>query len=269
MAALITLTTDFGTRDPYVASMKGVLLGRCPGATIVDLTHEIAPQDVTEAALFIAQAVPSFPRGTVHLVVIDPGVGTDRRPLAARAGEHLFVLPDNGLLTLLLRRMELEEARVIEGGIPGGGEVSATFHGRDVFAPAAAHLACGLPLSRVGPEAGSIARLPWPEPRLTVREDHAEIAGEIVHVDRFGNMISSIDRSSVGTRACTGVSVRGGEPIPLLHTYGAAAKGELLALWNSVGLLEIAVREGSAARLLELGKGTRVRAILSPAAALE
>ena len=256
MDALVTLTTDFGTRDPWVASVKGVILGRCPGVTIVDLSHEIAPQDVAEAALFLAQAVPWFPPGTIHLVVVDPGVGTERRPIAVRAGGQLLVLPDNGSLALLLRRLELEEARVI--GVAA--DASATFHGRDIFAPAAARLACGQPLRELGPEAGPLVQLPWPEPRVAISGRSGEAVGEVVHVDRFGNLVSSIHRTAVGAWDCTGVEIGARSSIPFFRTYGDVARGELVALWDSAGLLEVAVREGSAAALLGVGRGVPVRA---------
>jgi S-adenosylmethionine hydrolase len=259
MAAIVTLTTDFGARDPWVAAMKGVILSRCPGAAIVDSTHEIGPQDVREAALFLAQAVPWFPPGTIHLVVVDPGVGTERRPLAVRAGGQRLVAPDNGCLTLLLRRLELEEARVIEAE---GAVASATFHGRDIFAPAAARLACGTPLAALGPEAGDLLRIPWPEPRLETAAGGTAATGEIVHVDRFGNLVTSIDRGALGAYECTEVEIGGRRSIPFRRTYGEAAPGELLALWNSAGLLEVAVREGSAAVRLGLGRGAGVRALL-------
>lgn len=257
MPAIITLITDFGTRDPYVAAVKGVLLSRCPEACVVDLSHEIAPHDVFEGALFLAQAAPWFPAGTVHLAVVDPGVGTGRRPLAARAGGRLFVLPDNGLLAFALRGLPLEEARVIDPErLPLDRPVSATFHGRDLFAPAAAALACGLPLAGIGAAAGALAPLQFPHPLPR----GGEVLGEIVHVDRFGNLVSNIDAASFSGGECTAVRIGGrsiGRPIP---AYGAAEPGELLALWNSAGLLEIAVREGSAAALLGVGRGAPVSA---------
>ncbi len=257
MSAIVTLTSDFGTRDPWVAAVKGVLLSGCPQARVVDLSHEIAPHDVLEGALFLAQAAPWFPAGTIHVAVVDPGVGTARRPLAARAGGQLFVLPDNGLIALLLRRLALEQARVIEPGriTAAGGPASATFHGRDVFAPAAAALACGLPLADVGPDAGVLASLPYPQPLLC----GGEVRGEIVHVDRFGNLVSNIDAASLAG-GCLGVEICGRRLGPPLATYAEAAPGELLALWNSAGLLEIAVREGSAAALLGAGRAAAVTA---------
>jgi S-adenosylmethionine hydrolase len=254
MPAIVTLTTDFGARDPYAAAVKGVLLSRCAGLRVVDLTHEIAPQDVTEGAFFIAQAAPWFPAGTVHLAVVDPGVGTSRRPLAVRAGGHFFVLPDNGLIELVLRALPLDQARVIDMDRDRG--TSATFHGRDVFAPAAAALACGAPLSDIGPAAGRLARLAFPRPAL--RADRVE--GEIVHVDRFGNLVSNIDRAALGGAPCSGVQIGGRALGAPLHTYGDAAAGELLALWNSAGLLEVAAREASAAATLGLGRGAGITA---------
>ena len=257
MATIVTLTTDFGTRDPYAAAVKGVLLAGCPGASVVDLSHEIGPQDVVEGALFLAQAAPWFPAGSVHLAVVDPGVGTARRPIAARAGAHLFVAPDNGLLSLALRRLPLEEARVIDPTrLDRSAEESATFHARDIFAPAAAALACGRPLADLGPEAGSLLPLGLPEPQQLA----GVVRGEIIHVDRFGNLVSNIDEGALGGRGCSRVEIGGRRIGPLRRVYGDAEPGGLLALWNSAGLLEVAVREGSAAAALGAGRGARITA---------
>jgi S-adenosylmethionine hydrolase len=272
---LITLTTDFGTRDPYVAAMKGVLMRRCPEATLVDLTHEIGPQDLMEAAIFLAAAVPYYPSATVHLVVVDPGVGTGRAPLLVEAGGWRFVCPDNGVLSLVLdqcrdfRAWEIMSpyaavtpsvsAGAMPGmAAPGEGEhkLSATFHGRDLFAPAAAAAACGVPCDEFGPRAGSIARLSLPSVRVTPQESH----GEVIRVDRFGNLITNIriaEKEAEQVRRLGTVAVAG-ESIPVLRTYGEAEPGALLALRNSTGLLEVAVREGSAAQRLGVGRGARV-----------
>ncbi len=257
MAKIVTLTTDFGNRDPYAAAVKGVLLSACAGVSLVDLSHEIGPRDVIEGAFFLAQAAPWFPAGSVHLAVVDPGVGTARRPIAARAGGHLFVAPDNGLLWLALRRMPLEEVRVIEPArLDRSAPASATFHGRDIFAPAAAALACGRPLGALGPEAGSLVPLGLPEPEPLA----AAVRGEIIHVDRFGNLVSNIDEGALGGRECSRVEIGGCSISPLRRVYGDAEPGGLLALWNSAGLLEVAVRDGNAAAVLGAGRGVRITA---------
>ena len=256
MSGIVTLTTDFGTRDPYVAQLKGVLLARCEGLRIHDLTHEIAPQDVLEGALFLAAAVPAFPPGTVHLAVVDPGVGTARRAIAASVSGQHVVCPDNGLLTLLARRATIEEIRSIEHPSLRREPVSPTFHGRDLFAPAAAFLACGGALEELGPQLDALVELPLPRPRA----EGARLAGEVLHVDRFGNAITNLARSDIEAVA-GGRAVRveaGGRLLPLAHTYGDVAVGEALALVGSADLLELAVREGSAAATLGLARGSEV-----------
>ncbi len=256
MPAIVTLTTDFGTRDPYAAQLKGVLLAGCEGVRVHDLTHEIAPRDVLEGALFLAAAAPAFPPGTVHLAVVDPGVGTKRRAIAATLGGQHVVCPDNGLLTLLARRAALDEVRAIENASLRREPVSPTFHGRDLFAPAAAFLACGGALEGLGPPVADLVELPLPRPRA----EGARLVGEVLHVDRFGNAITNLGRSEV--EAIAGgrtVSVEaGGRRLALARTYGDVAEGEPLALIGSADLLEVAVREGNAATALGLGRGSEV-----------
>ena len=262
MPAPITLTTDFGARDAYAAQLKGVLLARCPGAAVLDLTHDIAPHDAIEGALFLDGAVPAFPPGTVHLAVVDPGVGGARRAIACAIGGQFAVCPDNGLLTLLARRLPIEEAREIANPALRREPVSATFEGRDVFAPAAAHLACGGALGDLGPPAEGLATLALPEPS---READG-VRGEVLHVDRFGNAITNVEASML-PEAAAGVRVRaGGRGLPLRRTYADAAPGEALALVGSGGRIEIAVREGSAADRLGLRRGSPVRVSLAGAA---
>ena len=257
MAGLVTLTTDFGLRDAYVAEMKGVMLGIARAARrslhLVDVTHDVAPHDVTEGALALDAAAPFFPSGTVHLAVVDPGVGTARRGLAVAAGGQLFVGPDNGLFTPFLdgddwRAFELAEAAY---RLP---VVSRTFHGRDVFAPAAAHLATGLDPVSLGPAVSDPVRLAWPQ----VRAVAGAVAGAVVHADRFGNLITSIHARSLGDLD-TGAIIRiGDREVPLVGTYADLAVGRPGAMVGSSGRLEIAVREGSAATLLRARRGTAV-----------
>lgn len=181
---LVTLTTDFGTRDPYVAAMKGVIATLCPPARIVDLSHELPAQDIHAAAFFLAGAVPYFPPETVHVIVVDPGVGTARLPLAVRAGGQYFVCPDNGLLTLVLRTLSLEAAYTIANPDFMRSNISATFHGRDIFAPAAASLAAGASIAEIGAPVEKLVPLDVPEPRIA----GGKVTGEIAHVDRFGKL---------------------------------------------------------------------------------
>ena len=257
---IITLTTDFGTGDPYAAAMKGVLLHRCPGARIVDLSHEIAPQDRVGAALFAEAAMPWFPAGTVHVVVVDPGVGTVRRPVAARAGGQCFVFPDNGLMTLLFRRLVVEEARTVAQCPFLPTEISRTFHGRDIFAPVAAWLAMAHPLDTLGPPAGSLVELHLPGHRV---DEGGDVSGEVIHIDRFGNCITNIpatlfaDLSVPHTAAIPGRD----KPLPLRGTYADVKRGDALALAGSMGRIEIAVRNGNAAGTLGLRRGDPVRIV--------
>jgi S-adenosylmethionine hydrolase len=257
---IITLTTDFGLRDPYAAAMKGVLLRHCPEARILDLSHEIAPQDLVGAALFAEAAMPWFPENTIHLVVVDPGVGTARRPIAARAGGQVFVFPDNGLLTLLFRRLPVGEAHVIAQCPFIPEEVSRTFHGRDVFAPAAAWIALDHPLDTLGPPMEHLVELPLPGHK--VKAD-GSVCGEVIHIDRFGNCVTSIPAAlfSDATVSRSAVVQNGARTLPLRGTYADVARGTALAVSGSAGRIEIAVRNGNAAVTLGLRCGDNVRII--------
>ncbi|MDQ7041360.1 MAG: SAM-dependent chlorinase/fluorinase [Rhodothermus sp.] len=258
---LITLTTDFGTRDAYVAAMKGVLLGLAPQARLVDITHEIRPQDVMEAAFVLREAVPYFPPGTIHLVVVDPGVGTERRAVALRHHDHWFVGPDNGLFTLVLGTEQPDE--LVELNRPECWRTptpSQTFHGRDIFAPVAGHLAAGRTLQEVGTPRARLTTLRWMEPSA----NNESILGWVVHVDRFGNCITNISRE-LFERYRAGRSFKcyvGSTPFTQVQpTYGAVAPGEALLLFGSSDLLEIAVNGGNAAELLGIHQGTPVHII--------
>ena len=262
MVPIVTLTTDFGARDSYVAAMKGVILGIAREARLVDVSHEVAAHDVTEAALALEAAAPFFPAGTVHLAVVDPGVGTTRRGLAVVTDGARFVGPDNGLFTPFL---EGRDWRAFELTAPDYRlrAVSRTFHGRDVFAPAAAHLALGLAPERLGPAVDDPVRLHW----STVREAHGAVAGTVLHVDRFGNLVTSIHSDAIASLG-SGVRVRvAGRSLPLVRTYGDLAGREPGALVGSSKRLEIAVSAGSAARVLRAGLGTPVVVSRTSAAA--
>jgi S-adenosylmethionine hydrolase len=249
---IITLLTDFGTADAYVAEMKAVLLGAAPDATLVDLTHAVSPGDARAAAYLIGRAWHRFPSGTVHLAVVDPGVGTTRAALAFGRGRQWFVGPDNGLFTRVLHDAEVE---IVALPTPDG--AAPTFHGRDLFAPAAAALAAGASLHTLGePFAG----MPH---RLSYREPHYEgkvIVGEVVYVDRFGTLVTNLTPELVPDYAV--LEVEGLEIGPLRRTFGDVPTGGLLAYLGSGGEVEVAVRDGSAARRLGLGVGGRIRARL-------
>ncbi len=251
---MITLTTDFGTRDPYVAAMKGVIYSINPSLRVVDLSHEIPPQDVFECALFLAGALPHFPKGTIHVVVVDPGVGTNRRPIAVSDGEQCIVCPDNGLATLYLREHPLQHAHIISNPKLRQSTVSATFHGRDIFAPAGAYLATGTPQSELGDELDVITTLDIPQPT----HDARGIYGAVIHVDGFGNLITNIHFSMVedGVPAL----VRAGHHrLHTIHlTYSEVPSGSPLALFDSSGYLEIAINCGNAHAALRLDRGDAI-----------
>jgi hypothetical protein len=252
---LVALTTDFGTRDAYVAAMKGVLYSRCPGVQIIDLSHEIPPQDVFEGALFLAEAAPYFPEGTVHCVVIDPGVGTARLPIIVYAGKQYFVCPDNGVLALFVQSHPVEEARSITNRAFMRNPISSTFHGRDIFAPAAAGLAAGAPIEEAGERLATLTMLDTPKPK---RDKHGRIEGVVMHIDRFGNAITNVHRGDL--KGLSPVEIRAGRF--RLHrvsdTYGDAEEGRPLALFGSSDYIEIAVNRGSAHDTLGLIRGQRV-----------
>jgi S-adenosylmethionine hydrolase len=254
LSGIITLLTDFGTRDPFVGVMKGVLLGRCPAAKIVDLTHEVAAQQVPGGAFWLAKTYAWFPAGTLHLAVVDPGVGTDRAGLVASAGGHLFIAPDNGLLAPALARDPASQARRIDPELLGLSVPSRTFHGRDVFAPVAAEILAGrLEWDAVGPLQTELV----PLPTTPVRRHGAEVRGTVVTVDHFGNLITNIEAEdlvgiddplvSLDTASC-----------PLRGTYGEVPSGELLGLVGSFGTLEVACRDGNAERTTGSTRGARV-----------
>lgn len=247
MSSLITLLTDFGTADSYVGEVKGVILTAVPDATLVDVTHQVPPGDVRAGQYLFSRTWRRFPAGTVHLVVVDPGVGTSRRALAAEAAGHLFVAPDNGLLTSLP-----PDATFVSLPVPPS--AAATFQARDVFAPAAARLAMGVSLDDLGDRVTDARRAPLPEPRV----DGVALLGEVVYVDRFGTLVTNIPAEDVD--AGVRIVVEGNDVGALRRTFGDAEPGQLVAFAGSGGAVEVAVRGGSAARLLGVGVGAEVRA---------
>ena len=261
MPGLITLTTDFGLRDAYVAAMKGVILTINPMVRLIDISHEITPHDVMEAAFVLRQAVPFFPEETVHLVVVDPGVGTERPLVALRHGSRYFVGPDNGLFTLLLEEQTPDELVVLDRPafwrIP---DPSTTFHGRDVFAPVAAHLASGRTLAEVGTPVEALQPLHWALPI----DDSQGIRGWIVHIDHFGNCVTNIPHALFEKRrAGRTLKCYVGNAIlnEVYTTYGLVEAGEPLLLFGSNNFLEIAVNTGNASDLLDIRRGTPVNVV--------
>lgn len=252
--ARVTLLSDFGTADGYAAAMKGMIAAISTAVLIDDATHDIPPGDVAAGAWALAGYWSCYPAGTVHLAVVDPGVGSGRRALAAEIDGHVFVAPDNGLLSRVLD--EARSARVLEitPASVARDVVSNTFHGRDLFAPAAAHLAAGVPAGRIGTEINDPVRLPPPRAERT---EGGGIIGEVVHVDRFGNLVTSIPAGWMAGRDRVRIGVH---TMPVTRVYAQAAPGESIALIGSRGLVEISVRDGSAAALLHAMRGDTVSA---------
>jgi S-adenosylmethionine hydrolase len=269
---LVTLTTDFGTTTGYVGAMKGVILNIAPDARLVDISHEIAPQNVRQAAFVLYATYTFFPPHTVHLVVVDPGVGSARRAIALQTPAGTFVGPDNGVFSIVMAREPVEAAAELTNPRYRLDRVSHTFHGRDVFAPAAAHLATGLPITALGPPVSNLITLPLPRLEV-VREG---ITGEVLYADHFGNVITSIgqlawcedelllepafqnarEHGQVRFKTAEAAVVVAGQEISgVCRTYAEVEPGEALALVGSDGHLEIAVREGSAIRRLGLHPG--------------
>jgi len=256
-ARIITLTTDFGRRDPFVGIMKGVILGICRDVQLVDLTHEIAPHDVLEGALALEAASHFFPSGSIHVAVVDPGVGSARRAIAVRAGGHFFVGPDNGIFTSALLGAEWS-AVSLEAAPYRLPEVSQTFHGRDIFAPAAGHLASGVSLEDLGPHIADPERLVIPEP--TIEGD--AIVGEVIASDRFGNLVTSLTAECLGGISADGaftVELAGRKLGPLVKSYEVGGPGAPSPIIGSGGRLEVFVKRGNAHAILGVGRGARVR----------
>jgi S-adenosylmethionine hydrolase len=257
MRPVIALLSDFGTRDHYAGTMKGVMLTICPDATLVDITHDVPAHDVLDGALQLAAAARYFPSGTIFLAVVDPGVGSSRRGIAAEAGDYRFVAPDNGVLTAVFREwapkkvVELTERRYARP------TVSRTFEGRDRFAPAAAWLAKGIQLTALGRPAPDYQRLDIPAPQST----ESGILGVVLRVDRFGNLVTNIDRRTFesGARSKPAEVWAGGHAVErLVATYSEIQPGEICALFGSTDHLELAANSESAAARLQLARGAAV-----------
>jgi S-adenosyl-L-methionine hydrolase (adenosine-forming) len=248
---LITFTTDFGLSDHFVGTMKGVVAGITPQARVIDISHGITPYNVTEAAFVIAEAWPYFPKGTVHMVVVDPGVGSSRRPLLAEAGGHFFVAPDNGVLSLVFDAAE-HKVRIITNPKFMRREISRTFHGRDVFAPAAAHLAKGAKPAAFGKLIHDYVRTWSPKP---TRKGEDSWRGMIQKVDRFGNLITNFSARDFAGMNTRPFEMRAGTKHiqRLALTYAETEVGELFVIVGSSGYLEIAANQASAAELLGCG----------------
>jgi S-adenosyl-L-methionine hydrolase (adenosine-forming) len=257
MATIITLLTDFGLRDGYVASIKGVILGICPEARLIDISHLVRPQDVRSGAFLLATVYRDFPPGTIHLAIVDPGVGTERHGLVLSTPHYRLVGPDNGLFSWVCRKESQWQARSLENPQYWRLPVSPTFHGRDIFAPVAAHLATGVAPEAFGP--------PW-EPHIagwtTMVLSERTLRGEVIHVDHFGNIITNLNERTVGEFARSEdllIELKSARINGLERTYGDQPRGALMALIGSHGYLEIAANREHAGKLLDIHAGTPVR----------
>ncbi len=274
MSRTIALLTDFGLQDTYVGVMKGVIRGICPEASVIDLTHAIAPQNIRQGAFALLSAYYYFPACTIFLVVVDPGVGSERRPVAVQAGSYIFVAPDNGVLGYTLA--EIGAYQAVELNNPGYRKtvVSGTFHGRDIFAPAAAHLAGGVPLDNLGTILPTLSDFSPPQLALTADG----VTGEVMHIDHFGNVITSIGMLDWVTERRLKLAARFGSSLPqtefdgtkvelelnnqvfygIRRTYSESLPGEALAIVGSSGFLEVAINQGHCAARLGTAIGDPV-----------
>ena len=274
---IITLTTDFGTRDWFVGTMKGIILGIQPRAQVVDITHEVPPGDIRAGAFALMAACRHFPKGTVHVAVVDPGVGSQRQAIAVQTANGIFIGPDNGVLSWVLIQEKIKTIRLLEERKYFLEPLSRTFHGRDIFAPVAAHVSRGLLVQLLGRELKDFCRLPWPTPmkgapssasarRYILKRAEpvlgAPVQGEIIYLDRFGNAITNIEAGLLHgevTGTCK-VRVKRKVRCKLAECYSAVSAGHPVAVIGSSGLLEIAVNGGSAERKLGLKIGDEVMA---------
>jgi S-adenosylmethionine hydrolase len=263
---IITLTTDFGTNDHFVGAVRGVILDTAPNACLVDISHAVQPFDILDGALTISQAYSYFPSGTVHLVIVDPGVGTARRPILMTGDRHQFVAPDNGVLSLIYDREQRISVRHITAEHYFLPAVSNTFHGRDIFAPVAAFLAKGVEPDRFGDEITDFVRFAAPRPKPL---DEHTFRGVVLKVDRFGNLVTNFTVQDVpqlfeSTAPAFKITIGGkGQVTCICRNYAEINTGEAFGILGSMGFLEIAVNRGSAYQLLGAGKGAEVNLVLS------
>ncbi|MBU2574684.1 MAG: SAM-dependent chlorinase/fluorinase [Elusimicrobia bacterium] len=253
----IALLSDFGIHDPFVGTMKGVILSKAPALTIIDITHHIPPQDIQAAAFYLMTAVPYMPKGTLFIAVVDPTVGTGRGILWAKTANYQFIAPDNGIIGWVEEREKIEEARFINKSDLFLPHISSTFHGRDIMAPVAAAVARGLPEKNIGPLLKDYRRLPFPRPAKTGNR----VAGRIITVDHFGNAITNLTRHYINARSIFTVSDRVIKGIKF--TYASVAEGEAMALIGSFGFLEFSIRNGNFAGVFGVKAGDEVEVITS------
>jgi S-adenosylmethionine hydrolase len=257
VATLVTMLTDFGTADGYAAAMKGVLLAAAPAATVVDAGHDVPPQDIQSAAWALYQYWRYYPEGTIHVAVVDPGVGTERRALLVEAEGRILLAPDNGLLTWIIQTAGRLRLHAIRPQTHRPGDVSATFHGRDVFAHVAGRLAAGAAIAELAEPLNEVTMPDW----AAVEVGPSALRGRIVHVDRFGNLITSITRLHLERAGWAAMTIHVGScAIPRIsRTYGDVQPGMVVALIGSSGHLEMAIRDGSARERIGAARGDAVR----------
>ena len=254
-APLVALLTDFSTRDWYVAVLKAVILSRCPRAQVVDITHEVPPQDTVAGAFTLAAAAPWFPRGTVFLAVVDPGVGTRRALLAVRADHHYFVGPDNGLLALSLQRAKRVAVVQLTNRRYWLTPVHRTFHGRDIMAPVAAYLASGRSFTQLGSPRQRVTPLALPP----FRREGARARGHVVHIDAFGNLITNVPATLLSGRRGERAALRYKQrSVRVVSSYADGRPNELIAVVGSLGFVELAINQGSAAWTVNAARGDEV-----------
>jgi S-adenosylmethionine hydrolase len=260
---IITLLTDFGDQDYFTGAMKGIILSINPGAHIVDITHNIPPQDIETAAFNLFCCYQTFPSGTIHVAVVDPGVGSDRKPIAIECGQQFFVGPDNGLFSWICDREKDWRAVQLTNSRFFHRPVSHTFHGRDIFAPIAAELSKGRAMSELGEPLSEIVRL---EPLEAKRIDDGTIEGRVIHIDRFGNCITNLRRADLAANgdAAWKLKIQGREISSFFEFFAEAAEDELFCIMGSAGFLEIAARNRSAAQILNLQRGQSLQFVSAP-----
>jgi len=253
----IALLSDFGTFDPFVGAIKGVLLSKAPGLSIIDITHQIPPQDIQTAAFYLMAAMPYMPRHTLFMAVVDPTVGTGRGIIWAKTENYQFIAPDNGLISWVEQKEKIKEARFISNSALFMKNISSTFHGRDIMAPVAAAIAKGLPEKKIGPIFNEYRRFPFPQPEKAGNR----ITGQVIAIDHFGNVVTNIMRNYLSAKAVFNISDRMLKDLKL--TYASVPEGEPLALIGSFGFLEFSVRNGNFARMFDVKIGAPVEAIVS------
>ncbi|MEI8031934.1 MAG: SAM-dependent chlorinase/fluorinase [Chlorobiaceae bacterium] len=256
----IILLTDFGLADTYVGQMKGVIISIAPSARIIDLTHAIEPQNIVQGAFLLGRSTAYFPEGSIFVAVVDPGVGSSRKAIALETVTHTFLGPDNGLFTGLLQSRDICSCVTITESRYALPERSSTFHGRDVFAPAAAHLASGVPLSSLGETCDPAECITLPMPGCMTRDNGESWEGSIIYSDHFGNLVTSIESARVEGPRHWVVRAAAGNPLPVCNTYADAGDQQPLAYKGSSGMIEIGVRNGNAKEILGLRSGDPVRA---------